>query len=58
MFFFVNWYIQMVVGNACDPANPDGEYEIWAKVRLVGKDENNRPIEVGIDRIVLLPPKK
>ena len=58
MFFFVNWYIQMVVGNACDPANPDGEYEVWAKVRLVGKDENNRPIEVGIDRIVLIPPKK
>ena len=55
-FFFFNWQIQMVVGRASDPFNPDGLFEAWARVKLVGKDENNRPLEVGIDRIVLLPP--
>lgn len=48
----------MSVGHVGNPFAPEGLYEIWAKVKLVGEDENHRPLEVGIDRIVILPPGK
>ena len=48
----------MSVGHVGNPFAPEGLYEIWAKVKLVGEDENHRPLEVGIDRIVILPPVK
>ena len=53
-----NLQIQMSVGHVGNPFAPEGLYEIWAKVKLVGEDENHRPLEVGIDRIVILPPVK
>ena len=58
LYFFFTWQIQMSVGHVGNPFAPEGLYEIWAKVKLVGEDENHRPLEVGIDRIVILPPGK
>ncbi len=57
-FITQNLQIQMSVGHVGNPFAPEGLYEIWAKVKLVGEDENHRPLEVGIDRIVILPPGK
>ena len=56
--FFTTWQVQIVVGSAADPFNPDALYEVWVRVKLVGRDENKRPVEVGIDRIIILPPVK
>ena len=54
LYFFTTWQVQMVVGNAVDHQAPERKSTVWVHVKLIGKDEQNRPIEVGIDRVVLV----
>jgi len=36
MYFFWSWIIQLDIDNAFDPANPDQEFEFWARIKFEG----------------------
>ena len=55
LYLFATWQVQMVVGSAVDPMSPERRSTVWTRVKLLGKDERNAPVEVGLDRIVLVP---
>jgi hypothetical protein len=58
VYFFWSWIIQFDVGSAFDPANPEQQFEIWARIRFEGPafphgkaDEQNA---ICVERLVLV----
>ena len=58
LYFFWSWIIQLDIDSVIDPKNPDGEFDIWARIKFEGpffphgKAEDKNAI--CVERIVLV----
>ncbi len=58
LYFFWSWIIQVDIDSVLDPANPDQEFDVWARIRFEGPgfphgqaDQENA---ICVERVVLV----
>jgi len=58
LYFFWSWIIQLDIDNAWDPARPEQEFEIWARVRFQGPRfphaQAGEKDAISVERVVLV----
>ena len=58
VYFFWSWIIQLDVNHIFDPANPNHEFEIWARIKFEGPGFPHGELQdknaINVERIVLI----
>ena len=61
LFFFWNWAIQVDVGNAADPANPRGKFDVWTNIKFTGPGfphgQAGEKNAIWVERVILVKAK-